>query len=295
MSAFLRASWILWVVHLRRILWTKRTLIVLLGCLVPPTLAWFVLHFTERGPTPIEAFLFPGWYLVLQLMVPLAAVILGSAVVSEEVDDRTITYLLTRPIPRPSVLVGRWLATLTILLALVGGSVTALAAVVERRAATYVPHEPQEREVRHRGRTVTRTEPGPEPELVAATEGGELPEGLFPGLLAIALLGATTYSALFAAIGTFNRYPMIVGLGYCFAIEGFLANLPGTNQAWTIQYYLRSFLMSRHPQLWSLIDEIQMRKFDDAREAVITLVVVLLLALAGGSLVLRRKQYVLSA
>ena len=138
MISFLRATAILWRTHLVRVLLTKRIALVLLGCLVPPTIAWAVLTIPDRPGAPIEAFLFPSWYLVMQLMVPLAAVIAGSAVISEEVEDRTITYLLTRPIPRPAVLLGRWLATLTVLLALIGGSVFALGKIVEQRAASYV-------------------------------------------------------------------------------------------------------------------------------------------------------------
>ena len=56
-----------------------------------------------------------GWVLMVQGTVPLVALILGSAVVAEEIEDRTITYLFTRPIPRAAVLLGRWLATALVL------------------------------------------------------------------------------------------------------------------------------------------------------------------------------------
>src|SRR5262245_20500755 len=99
MLRFLQVTWLLWRTHVVRLVLTKRIAIVFLGCLVPPAIAWLVLNLPRRGPTPIEAFLYPSWFLVLQLMVPLASVIVGSAVISEEVDDRTITYLFSRPIP----------------------------------------------------------------------------------------------------------------------------------------------------------------------------------------------------
>ena len=139
------------------------------------------------------------------------------------------------------------------------------------------------------------THDAPRPELVAATADGRLPEGLLAAVAGIALLGATVYSALFAAIGTFNKHPMVLGLGYCFAVEGMLANLPGANQTWTIQYYLRSLLLETHPELWSKLPEVVITKHDPFGEAVTTLVVILVLALAIGSAVIRRKQYELTA
>jgi hypothetical protein len=296
MIDFVRLTLLFWRTYLLRVLFTKRSAIVLLGSAIPPTIAWLVLEIGRRPPTPIEAFVMPSWILVLQLLVPLASVIAGSAVISEEVDDRTITYLLTRPIPRPSILIGRWLATVTILLLFVSASVGALGFVVEREAATYVAPEEEVRTFRRRdGEEVQRTIPAPDAALVAATEGGRLPEGLWRDVLAIALIGATVYSALFAAIGTFNRHPMIVGLGYAGAIEGFLANLPGTSQHWTIQYHMRSYLVGRHEALLKSIPEIVLTKFDTPAEAVTKLAAVLVVALAVGSIVISRKQYVLSA
>jgi hypothetical protein len=110
---------------------------------------------------------------------------------------------------------------------------------------------------------------------------GKLPEGRF---------GAVLTSALFAALGTLNRHPMIVGLGYAFAIEGFLANMPGKSQTWTAQYYLRSTLLSRNPELWKLIEEVQLTKFDIAAQVLTTLAIVLVVSLALGSVVISRRQ-----
>ena len=298
MIKLLRVTLFFWRTYLVRTLLTKRMVLVVLGCLVPPALAWFILTVPRHNPWPIEAFLYPSFFLVLQLMVPLAAVIAGSAVVSEELEDRTITYLLTRPIPRASILLGRWLATLTILLALVAASVWGLGSVVEHKARSFVPAEPTTVEVPgHHGRPAhTRVEnPRPPDALANAIVDAQLPEGLLLAVITAALLGVTVYSALFAALSTFLKHPMIVGLAFAGAIEGFLANLPGVSQTWTVQYYLRSYLLSRHPDLWKTISEVSMPKFDTAQEAVTTLAVILFVALLAGSITITRKQYVLSA
>ena len=317
MIQLLRFTLFFWRTYLVRTLLTKRMLLVALGCMVPPLMAWFVLTVPRHGPLPVQAFMYPSLFLVLQIMVPLAAVIGGAAVISEEIDDRTITYLLTRPIPRPSILLGRWLATLTILFAFVGTSVFTLGTIAEFKSSHPTVHPPvverpdegsqldahderpaDERararaEARRQRRERERDEPAAV--LVEAMPDHRLPSGLFAAVLTVALLGTAVYSALFAVFGTFLKHPMIAGLGYAFAIEGFLANLPGASQSWTVQYYLRSYLLSNHPALWNALHEETLAKYGTANEAVTKLAIVLAVTLLAGSLTIRRKQYELSA
>jgi len=297
MMSFLRTTLLFWRTYLPRICLARRTLLVALGCALVPLVAFGLLKFVPHGPSPIEAFLYPAFFMVLSVLVPLAAVITGSAVISEEVDDRTITYLLTRPISRASILVGRWLAAATVLAVLLAGSVGGLKLAVESQAPGWKKAEPRtvtwtDRRGETRTRTIDRDIPA---EFLQAMPEGELPEGLFGAMLAATLAGAAVYSALFAALGTFNRHPMIVGLGYAFAIEGFLANLPGTSQQLTVQFYLRSMLMSENPELWRLVAEAQLAEPDTTRAALLALAIILAVSLALGSLVISRRQYVLSA
>src|SRR4051812_1634128 len=49
--------------------------------------------------------------LMLFRLLPLASAIFSSAVLSQEIEQKTIVYLLTRPIPRPVFLVMRTLAS----------------------------------------------------------------------------------------------------------------------------------------------------------------------------------------
>src|SRR5439155_3425834 len=60
------------------------------------------------------------WLLYVRFIVPVLGVFFGTALIADEVDDKTITYLFTRPIQRGSVLIGKYLAYLacTVLLIL---------------------------------------------------------------------------------------------------------------------------------------------------------------------------------
>lgn len=295
--SFLRTTLLFWRTYLPRVLRARRTLVVALGFALLPLIAFVLLKVMSHGPSPIEAFLYPSFVMLLSVLVPLAAVITGSAVISEEVDDRTITYLLTRPISRASILLGRWLASVTVLVVLAAGSVGALKVVVESQAPTWKKAEPRTVEwTNRRGEKRTRVIDRDIPQaFLDAMPEGELPGGVFETMLLAAVLGSAVYSALFAALGTFNRHPMIVGLGYAFAIEGFLANLPGSSQSLTVQFYLRSLLVNENPELWKLIAEAQLQEPDPTRVALLTLAAILVGSLALGSLVISRRQFVLSA
>src|SRR5438046_10234760 len=60
------------------------------------------------------------WFLYIRFIVPVLGVFYGTSLIADEVDDKTITYLFTRPIPRSAVLFGKYLAYLacTVLLIL---------------------------------------------------------------------------------------------------------------------------------------------------------------------------------
>ena len=60
------------------------------------------------------------WLLFIRFIVPVLGVFYGTSLIADEVDDKTITYLFTRPIPRGAVLLGKYLAYLacTVLLVL---------------------------------------------------------------------------------------------------------------------------------------------------------------------------------
>src|SRR5204862_4741751 len=52
------------------------------------------------------------WVFYLRFTVPVLGVFYGTALIADEVEDKTITYLFTRPIPHGAVLFGKYLAYL---------------------------------------------------------------------------------------------------------------------------------------------------------------------------------------
>jgi ABC-type transport system involved in multi-copper enzyme maturation permease subunit len=263
MQTLLRSTWLIARTQFPRTAFSRRVLLCLLIALGPAVLPLVVQAFGRRPPPSVEMVVYPGFFLVLQVVVPVLALILGSTVVSEDIEDRTITYVFTRPVPRAALLLGRWLvvaALTTALLALSGGALAA--------AARFGGNPP---------------------------ERAQVPAEVVTSLIAMAVAGGLVYTALFAALGTSVKHPMIVGLAYVFAIEGFLANLPGRSQALTVQFYLRSVLAERGGEAWLEIEQLRAATLDPAGEALATLAVVLVAALVLGAWTIGRRQILLTS
>lgn len=259
--ALLRATFLLFRTHLWRIVWTKRVLMCALLALLP-SLIPVLASLSEHGPSPLEMVLYPGWHIYLGFIVPLVSLITGSAVISEEIDDRTITYLFVRPFPRAALLLGRWLATAVILMVVLGGGCAAL--------------------------VITAKVLAPSPELA------EFPAAAVAPLIQVAMLGGAVYSALFAAIGTFLKRPMIVGLGYVFLIEVLLARMPGRNQNLSVVYHLWSYVGSAG-DVWKKVYEDSLTEIGTQADALGALGIVTTVALVIGAVVVSRRQYVLTS
>ncbi len=263
MGDFLRATAVLFQSQLSSALRSKRFLVCALLAGLPVLFALFLtLVVPSHEKVPVA---FVAWGLVAQIVCPIVALVFGSAVVSEEVSDRTITYLFSRPIPRASVLFGRWFASLVVVSALLAASA---AGVVVPLAASFPNAEGS----------------GPPLEML-------LP---FVGAL---VLGAAVYSAGFAALATFVKHAMIVGLGYVFAFEVMLVNLPlpGNLQDLTVQYYLRSLVRASGVEAWQHEILFKANVLTTLSDAGTTLGVALVVCLAIGASVLSVKQYELSA
>jgi len=109
------AAWVIASVHLGTLVRSRRAWACAGLLLLPALIAWIVAgSYAKATPSGLTTML--GWNALLQVSVPLVSLLMGVAVVAEEVDDRTITYLFLRPIPRTALLYGRlvtsvlWLA-----------------------------------------------------------------------------------------------------------------------------------------------------------------------------------------
>ena len=130
--------------------------------------------------------------LYFQLLIPVLALFFGTSIVNDELDNKTLVYLTTVPVPRRAVLLGKYLAAvlLAALLVVAGFLLCFLAASLTRLGD------------------------------IAAWE--EL--GLFLGTSLLALF---CYSSLFTALGAFMKKSVLLGLFFVFGWESVVQYFPG--------------------------------------------------------------------
>lgn len=253
-----RATWLLFRMHLGTIFGSRRTLAGIALAAIPPLLAFLSARLAADQYTGLKILLELGVMLMLGFIVPMLAVSLGVGVVADESESRTITYPFTRPIPRAALFLGRWLATLACMLVLIGVSAMAMA-------------------------------------YFAAGRDGAAPEATVLKLVLAALVGTTIYSLGAAVIGVLSKRGLVIALGYAFAIEVLLANLPGSSQRMTVQYYLRSIFLEGEEGTFGPADIIRPEDLADSGSALIRMAVIGVALLLVGMRLVTRRQFVLSS
>jgi ABC-2 type transport system permease protein len=198
-------------VTLRGLVGRRRTLLMLLLAAVPVLVGLLVRAnrdgIDEVGPT------LDG--LVVRIVLPLIALVFGTAALGSELEDGTAVHLLTKPIRRTTIVLAK---------AAVAGTLTAILAVPSTIVAAILLSAP--------GADVTTT----------AT-------ALGLGVLA----GSYLYASIFAALGVLTSRGLIVGLGYALIWEGLLAGLlPGT-QVFSVREYVRGIAHAVSPGVISSV------------------------------------------
>lgn len=149
---------------------------------------------------------FVGFFqvLIVAVLLPIVALVVGTGVFGAEVEDGTISYVLGKP-------VARWRMVLTRMV--VSGLATALVIA----PTTYVS-----------GLIALRKVPNEAPGLVAACT-------------AATVIGAFLYCALFVALSLSTRRALVAGLAYVVVWEGSLSRAFAGSRALSIREYTLSF------------------------------------------------------
>jgi ABC-2 type transport system permease protein len=200
------------------------------------------------------------WFLFLRFIVPVLGVFYGTSLIADEVEDKTITYLFTRPIPRSAVLLGKYLAYLASTVLIVLPSVMLV----------YF--------------------------LVVPVGGGSI-AATFPNLvrdLALLAIGLAVYGALFSAVGAWIKRPVLVGLFFAFGWENFALALPGYLKRFTVAFYTQGLVPHAMPQetVLSMLQSF-FKESVSPTQAVFTLLLTTAAGLALATRAVERREYVL--
>jgi len=188
----------------------KTRVFALLG-LIPVALA-VVGRIVLHGRTGDMAAVFTEILMVffLQFYIVILSLFFGTSVTAEEVEGKTLSYLVTRPIPKPAVVLGKY-AAYALLMSLMVAVSLALSYFI----------------------------------LNAARLGQPSLYLTFLGYLGVLILGVLAYTAFFAFLGTLLKKAIILGLVFGFGWENVIQYFPGSTQKFSIVHYLKSVLPYR--------------------------------------------------
>jgi ABC-type transport system involved in multi-copper enzyme maturation permease subunit len=251
-------------------LWSRRTLFMALVIGLPVLLALIVRGLVAMGvPLPhvdrgeVTGPLIFGlmvWAFFVRFSVPVLALFYGTSLIADEVEDKTITYLFVRPIPREAIVLGKYLAYL----------VATVFVVLPGLVLVWI---------------------------LIASIGSSLGATVFDlakdlGVLAI---GLAVYGAVFAWVGATVRRPLVVGLVFVFGWEVIGLALPGSLKLLTVAYYLQGLVPQAMPADTTAIALIQ-AAFRDTPSVSMSLEALALIAVVSLWLTARtvaHREYVL--
>ena len=153
------------------------------------------------------------WLLYVRFIVPILGVFYGTALIADEVDDRTITYLFTRPIAAGLSCWGKYLAYLACTVLLILPSVVVVF-------------------------------------FLMVPMGGGAMAAAFPSLLAdlgMLAAGLAAYGAVFAWVGARVKRPLVAGLVFVLGWEPAVLLFPGYLKRLTVAYYLQALVPHAMP------------------------------------------------
>ena len=210
---------------LSEMLWSRRTIFMMLVVGAPVVIAALLRLFVWFGAPVFESHRTGGegsqtirmtgpaifglmiWVFYLRFTVPVLGVFYGTSLMADEVEDKTITYLFTRPIRRGAVLLGKFLAYFVCTVMVVLPSLMIVYFLMGLSGST-----------------------------LAAT---------FPSLLkdlGLIVLGLLAYGGLFAWVGAQFKRPLVIGLIFVFGWEQLAMVIPGYLRQATVSYYLQSMV-----------------------------------------------------
>jgi ABC-2 type transport system permease protein len=198
------ALWSLYLLTLRQQRHGKRWMVMAVLMLLPVGLVGVVRWTAPDVPRIGMEFVF-AFMLIPQALLPLVALIYGSGIVQDEVEEQTITYLLMRPITKAQLYLVKLAATWTV----------AVGLTIVFTALTYI--------------------------AIYSGSHGEMPDA--PKRCAEAAvihsLAVVAYCAIFGLMSFFTRKALAVGVLYIVIFEGLFANLAFGIRLVTVIYYAR--------------------------------------------------------
>ncbi|MCJ2670141.1 MAG: ABC transporter permease [Candidatus Thermoplasmatota archaeon] len=232
----------------RKMLFSKRWVIVLLIIILVGAIMGYAGSWegdSLQGGTDLMD------VLILFFIMPVIAMIYGASLIRNEIDDKSITQVITSPLPRPISYIGYYISlvvTLSIIMVLIN-SVGWLAFFGQQGM-------------------------------------GDGAGSILLIMMALGVIGSIAYSSLFLMSSVIFKRPIYIGLFYAFIWEGFVGSIPGAIGKYTLKHFIRSIGSG-----WLDFGEISLYDGASAGTAFGVLIGITVVCLAVGAFLFREKEY----
>ena len=193
---------------LKDLLLPRKLVIALLLAALPSIIVFVWRGSQGSGFTADIAYNVLAGDLIFGFVLAILAVVYSTGVVTQEIEGKTIVYLLSRPMPRWRILMAKFAAAILMIVGVVWLSSLLLA------VSTYGP--------------------------------GNLGKTHLLRDLAILPVGAVAYGALFLFLAVILKRPLLTGLLFAFGWESWVPTLGGSFEKASIIAYLRA--LAPHPK-----------------------------------------------
>ena len=190
--------WIITMLTVRQLIGRGRTILIGLLALLPVGLA-LIFRVGESSTVPEDwtaRVLLEG--LIVTTLLPLVALVYGTAALGAEIEDGTAVYLLAKPIPRSRIIAGKllgaWIVTsVTVLASSLISSIIALGGLGAGR--------------------------------------------IVPGFAIALVAGGFVYTAVFVMLSVYTSRALLAGLAYVFLWEGLINGLFSGTRLLSVRHY----------------------------------------------------------
>jgi ABC-2 type transport system permease protein len=233
-----------------------RRLFILSALFLLPAVIAIVARYLQASPVrDVEFWLV--FTILPQGLVPLSALLYASGMIQDEIEEQTLTYLLTRPLPKWTIYLAKFFATFVVTTALAGvfTLITYLAIYVG------LPDTSLETVLDRTGKTIV--------------------------LLTVALFA---YCSVFGLLSLIVKRSLVAGVAYVVVFESVLANIDFAVRHLTVMYYFR-VLASRWMHLkyddWAL----NLKEAPGSTECLLTLLAASLVFIVLGTLSFSTREF----
>jgi ABC-type transport system involved in multi-copper enzyme maturation permease subunit len=268
-TSFMNGVWRVFDLSLGEMLWSRRTIFMGIVVGVPVFIAIVMRVVQTLGipalringavvdPTNMFGALILGPF--LRFIVPILGVFYGTSLIADEIEDKTITYLFTRPLRRSAIFVGKYIAYLACTTLVVLPSIMLVYFLL-------VP--------------------------LAQVAGSFVSMMIDLGLLAI---GLAAYGALFGLVGVVLKRPLVASLIFAFGWEQTALIVPGYLRKFTVMYYLQGLVphVGISDNLMAALEAFSGGTPPSAAASVAALLFTVLASLVIAGRVIENREYVL--